>query len=182
MRRRERLAGLLLLVALLAAVNLGRQVYGWFAYADERGALQGLSDRLEVAGLEVMRTQLGADSLRRRIQQMDRELGSRKQSVAAFERFVQDGALPAHLYDAYRAELDGYNRQVQGRNEVFARWKEVVVRNHAAVGRFNGLADSIRSLADRIGEPYFQIPSPVEIAAERGLVPVRGGSGGPESR
>lgn len=171
MRRRQRFASLLLLVALVAVVNLGRQVYGWIAYADERASLQGLSERLEDAGLEVMRTQLSADSLRVQIQAMDSELGGRKQSVASFERFVRDGALPAHLYDAYRTELEGYNRQVQIRNARFARWKEVVVRNHAAVGRYNGLADSIRSLADQIGEPYFQIPSPVELAVKRGLVP-----------
>lgn len=170
MRRRERLASLLLLVLLVAAVKLGQQVYAWLVYADERAALQVLSGRLEDAGLEVMRTQIAADSLRAEIQLMDRELGEQKQTVASFERYLHDGALPAHLYDSYRAELERYNRQVQSRNAVFTRWKDIIVRNHAAVSRYNGLADSIRSLANQIGEPYFQIPSPVELAVQRGLI------------
>ena len=170
MRRRERLTGILLVLGLIVAVKLGQQLYAWFAYADERAALQAISTRLESSGLEVIRTQLAADSLRGDIERMDRELGEKKQVVGSFERHVRDGALPAHLYDAYSAELQSYNRQVEQRNAKFGRWKEIVVRNHAAVGTYNALADSIRTLANRIGEPYFEIPSPVELAVKHGLI------------
>jgi hypothetical protein len=169
-KRRQRLLGLLLLLGIVAATKLGQQLYGWFAYAEERSELQALSTRLEGAGLEVIRTQLGADSLRSEIERMDADLAARKREVGAFERHVRDGALPAHLYESYRTELGAYNRRVEGRNDLFGRWKETVFRNHAAVTRYNALADSIRGLAARIGEPYFQIPSPVELAVERGLI------------
>lgn len=170
MKRRQRVASLLVLVGVLIAFKLSQQLYGWFAYADERVQLQELSVRLEDAGLSVMRTQLGADSLRAEIERMDRRLGEERRAVSAYDRHVRDGALPAHLYDAYRTELERYNRRVEERNALFNRWKEIVGGNHAAVGRYNALADSIRTLATRIGEPYFQIPSPVELAVKRGLV------------
>lgn len=169
-RRRQRLAGLLLLLGIVVATKLGQQLYGWFAYGEERAELQELSVRMEGAGLEVIRTQLGADTLRAEIERLDDDLEARKEAVGAYESHVRDGALPAHLYDAYRAELGEYNRRVESRNALFSRWKEIVFRNHAAVGRYNTLADSIRGLATRIGEPYYQIPSPVELAVEKGLL------------
>ncbi len=170
MKGRQRLGSLLLLLAIVAAAKLGQELYGWFAYADERAELQQLSRRLEDSGLEVIRTQLDADSLRIEIEGMDGDLAERKRSVGAFEGQVRGGALPADLYESYRAELGEYNRRVERRNALFGRWREIVFRNHAAVGRYNSLADSIRTLATRIGEPYFEIPSPAELALEHGIV------------
>src|SRR5690606_13624320 len=117
MRGRQRLGALLLLLAVLLAVKLGQQVYRWFAYDEERAQLQALSTRLEGAGLEVMRTQLGADSLRARIEALDEDLAERKREVGAYDRHVRGGALPSDLYPAYRETLGEYNRRVEGRNE-----------------------------------------------------------------
>src|SRR5690606_27909837 len=98
MRGRQRLGALLLLLAVLLAVKLGQQVYRWFAYAEERAQLQALSARLEGAGLEVMRTQRGADSLRARIEALDEDLAERKREVGAYDRHVRGGAPPSDLY------------------------------------------------------------------------------------
>ena len=53
-------------------------------------------------------------------------------------------------------------------------WREVVNNNHHYVDRYNLLADSMRSVAGRMGEPYYPIRTPAEIATSR-RVPVRGG-------
>ena len=53
------------------------------------------------------------------------------------------------------------------RNDSFHTWQEVLARNRSAVDRYNALADSLRAVADVLGDPYYQVPSPLEAAAER---------------
>jgi hypothetical protein len=171
MSRRERIGGLLLLLAVVVAVRLGTYLFHWYAYAEERGELQALSTRLEEAGVVVVQTQQRSDHLRDEIERIDRELKADERAISAYDRHARDGALPGHLYGSYRADLEAYNRVVGQRNARFERWKEVVVRNHASVNRFNALADSMRAIAAEIGEPYYPIPSPVEVAVERGILP-----------
>jgi hypothetical protein len=171
MIRQGRVAALLLLLGVVATAKLGQSLYRWYAYAGERAQLQVIRAELESVGVEVVRTQLAADSLRARIERMDRELSAAKRAVRGYDLHARDGALPARLYARYRRELDAYNRRVVERNASLDAWSRVVERNHAAVTRFNRLADSIRSIAVGIGEPYFAIPTPAEAALRRGIAP-----------
>jgi hypothetical protein len=171
---RQRLASVLLVLGGVVAIRQGQELFHSYVYADELTRLDRMVNVLEEDGVQVVRTRMRADSLRAIIEEIDRELVKRKEAVSAYDRHVSQGALPSRLYTAYRRELDAYNRRVMERNQVFERWKAVVVENHAAVGRYNSRADTIRALADRIGEPYFRIPSPVEAAAERGILDAGG--------
>lgn len=173
MARRERVIALLLLLTLVVAVKMGDQLYRWYAFADERERLRAWSEQLEEAGAEVIRTQMRADSLREVIRAADAELKAARRAIERYESFAREDALPEHLYGSYRREVDEYNRGVGARNQGFSDWREVVMRNHAAVARYNALVDSIRRTAERIGEPYIAIPSPAEAAARRGVLPAR---------
>jgi hypothetical protein len=59
---------------------------------------------------------------------------------------------------------------VSERNELFADWRATVEANHEHVRRYNRLVDEIREGAARMGEAYFPIPSPAEVAYRRGLL------------
>lgn len=170
---RTRASGLLVVLLGLILLRVGQEGYRWWAYADERDQLRELTARLEEVGFEVVWTQLAADTLRQRIEEADSMLRSARVRVDGYERRAERGTLPTHLYEGYRSELDAYNREARGRNAGVRRWEEVVVRNHAAVTRYNALADSIRTVAAAIGEPYYPVPTPLEVAARRGLVPAR---------
>lgn len=171
MEHRDRLIGVAVIVAALLAAKLGRQVYSWYAHEGERMQIERLSGELEEVGMEVVTTQLAADSLHSVIERMDGGLAVTRRRVESYGRRAVDGALPGRVYDEYRGDLADYNRGVGERNSRFEEWRAVVERNHAAVDRFNHLADSIRGLAIAMGEPYFSIPTPAEIALERGVEP-----------
>lgn len=171
MGNRERVMGLVLFAALLLVGRLGQQTYLWYAHQDERVRIETLSDELENAGMEIVVTQLEADSLHRIISRMDEGLEGTRRHVDSYGGRAVGGMLPPGVYDAYRNELDAYNRRVGERNALYGRWREVLDRNHAAVDRFNGLADSVRGLAAAMGEPYYPIPTPAEIATEAGIAP-----------
>ena len=160
---------LLVVAGLLLAVNLGRQGYRWFAHADERVELRRLGDELEDAALAVVRTQLLADSLRGAIEQADDSLRIERAGIRRIERRAEAFSLPPTLYDEYRRELSRYNRRVETRNARYEEWRTVVEDNHRSVDRYNGLADSMRSLGRQMGEPYLAIPSPAEVALRHGL-------------
>lgn len=160
---------LLVVAGLLLALNLGREVYRWVAFADERDQLRRVGAELDSAALAVMRTQILADSLRVTIRQLDRELETERGALADVERRAEDGGLPPLLYDEYREMLAQYNRKVAARNGGYDRWRGVVTRNHGAVRSYNALADSIRGIGSRMGEPYIAIPSPAEVAVRHGL-------------
>lgn len=160
---------LLLVAAVVVAINVGRQGYRWFAFADEREDLRRLSVELDGVALTVMRTQLVADSLRRVIEAADSDLRSDRGQLTAIEARADGDGLPVALYEEYRRGLERYNRRVASRNVEYERWRGIVDRNHRAVDAYNLLADSIRGLGRRMGEPYISIPSPAEVAVEHGL-------------
>lgn len=153
----------------LLAINLGRQAYRWIAYEEERGELRRLGEALDASALEVMRTQLRADSLRGVIERFDDTLRAERREILAMERRADAFGLPPAIYEEYRSGLAGYNRRVGARNGAYDRWREVVASNHRFVDRYNALADSMRRLGRRMGEPYLAIPSPAEIAVRHGL-------------
>lgn len=171
MRRRERLLGVGVVILLLIMAKVGQQAYRWWAYDEERARIEALSGELEDVAIEVVSSQLMADSLRRQIEQMDEALQVSRSRLATYERHSAGGALPTTVFAPYSRDLERHNRQVVVRNAAFERWREAVQRNHTAVGRYNALADSIRTTAAHIGEPYYSIPTPAEVAVERGIEP-----------
>jgi hypothetical protein len=170
-RMRDRLRIFALLAVVLVAVHAGYGAYRWLAFAEERAQLRALNAQVDSAGFQVIRTQLRVDTLEQRIGGMDRELEEVRSALARFGAHEVDGALPPALHAQYRAEIARYNRRVELRNGWFARWQAAVRNNATAVRRYNRLADSIRSVAARMGEPYYNIPSPVEAAVRQGLRP-----------
>lgn len=165
-------SGFLLLAAgALLAAALAREGWEWYAYADEREALTRITADLDSAALTVMQTQLRADSLRKVIEAADARLRDFRLELDRIERRADGEGLPPAIYDEYRRGLDRYNQHVVARNSEFSLWREVVQRNHGAVDRYNLLADSMRLLGARMGEPYLEIPSPAEVAVKHGLDP-----------
>ncbi|CAN5535813.1 hypothetical protein BH24GEM3_BH24GEM3_09430 [soil metagenome] len=167
----RRAKGLLLILALVVAAQLGRALYRWFEFGEERAQLTALREQVVDAGVEVLRTQARADTLRGRIREEDEALETRRRTIERYSSYARNGGLSAQLYGAYRAELEQFNARVRERNRRADEWAEVVARNQEAVRRYNLLADSIRALAASIGDPYYPVPLPVEAAAERGIIP-----------
>lgn len=165
-----RLRTLLIFLVLLLAVNVGKELYDWRAYAEERTQVVEVRSRLVEAGADVVRTRARLDTLRTVIEGEDRKLEEERRMLRAYGRKADGRALPSHLYEAYRVDLERYNEHVARRNERFQQWEEVIARNHAAVDRYNALADTLRALAAVLGEPYYPVPSPIEAARERGLI------------
>jgi hypothetical protein len=170
MMRRQRLIGFTVLLVFLGLAKLGQQLYRWYAFQDERAEIERLEADLEEAALGVVRTQLRADHLRREVDRDDRELAVRREALDRLERQVVRGPpIPSGVEAGYRRDLRAYNTEVAARNQRFREWLAVVDQNHGYVARYNELADSIRGLAERMGEPYYPIASPAEIAHRSGL-------------
>lgn len=164
----------MVLAALLICVAVGKigtELYRWNASAEERMELQRLGAALEEAGLAVIRTQVEATKRLAEIRQMDRGLRLFRGSISAQERRAVRGRMPDGLYDDYLYSLDSYNGSVAARNRRIEEWREAIARNQSEVDRYNSLADSIRSIATALGEPYFPIPTPAEVAVRNGFVP-----------
>lgn len=158
-------------VAILLAVKVGEQLYRWLAYRDERVQLAALAMELDTVGLSVMTTQLAAESLGTFVKGVDAELDGERRRIARAEERAASGTLTHPEYSRYRAGVRRYNAEVARRNAAFEEWKAVVARNHLAVRRFNLVADSMRALAKRMGEPYYAVPTPAQIAGRHGLSP-----------
>jgi len=169
MRRSERLLAIATVVLLIGAVKLVQYVYDWYAHVEERHRIVELEERLEDAGLGVVRTQMEADSLRLAIEAIDAVLEARREELDGYEQRAERGAISREDERSYREDLASYNHGVRERNELFRRWQATVEENHAYVDRYNELADSVRTLAGRIGDPYYPILSPAEIADRQGL-------------
>lgn len=167
---KQRVRALLGLLLLVVVAKVGAEVYDWLAHADERERLVAMREELLDAGVEVMRTRALLDTLRVEIDGADRVLEQERRALDAYGKKSERGSLPPHLYAAYRADLDRYNRKVARRNETFHRWESAMARNHRSVERYNALADSVRALAAVLGDPAYAVPSPLEAAVERGVV------------
>jgi hypothetical protein len=165
-----RLRALVTFLLLLLAVKVVKELYDWRVHADDRVQLVALRSRLLDAGAEVMRTRAELDTLKQVLDEEDQELERERGALRRFDRESRGGALPAGVYGLYRTELDEYNQHVERRNRRFHEWEQVLARNHAAVDRYNALADSLRAVAAVLGDPYYQVPSPLEAAEERGVV------------
>ena len=67
------------------------------------------------------------------------------------------------------------------RNALYREWRGLVDSNRTYVERYNVIVDSIRAAATAMGEPYYPIPTPAEIAARRGAGAEAGGREDPFS-
>jgi hypothetical protein len=166
-----RLRPLLLLVSVLLFAKLAVEGYRWINYRSERTGLAAMRMRALDLGVEVVRSQARVDTLRRTIDRDDEDLEQKREAVDRYGRYSRGGSLSPERYAAYRRELKAYNEMVEMRNRKFRRWRELRARSTLALESYTRLADSMRALAGRIGDPYYPVPLPIEAAAERGLVP-----------
>ncbi len=167
----QRLQVLVAALLLLLAGKVGKELYDWRAHAGDRARLVAVRGRLLDAGVEIMSTRAELDTLKRVLDREDGALERERRALRAYDRKAEGSALPAHVYEAYRADLERYNEHVARRNESFHAWQSVLARNHSAVDRYNALADSLRAVAEVLGDPYYQVPSPLEAAAQRSAPP-----------
>jgi hypothetical protein len=168
---KERIQVFILFTLALIAFELAHDVYRWYAFSDERAQLRSLVPQVDSAGLAVVRTELQSDSVRARIEAMDRGLEASRDVFSEYDERAMGGGMTQELYQEYRARVATYNRHVAARNAWFAKWQRAVARNRDAVRRYNDLADSSRTIAGRMGELHYNVPSPVEAAVRNGLRP-----------
>lgn len=166
----KRLHPLLFLLLVIAGVKLSEQVYRWLAYGEERAAVKEMREQLVTAGSDIVVLRAASDSMRAVMQAHDAGLEREHRSLQRYNLLARDGTLPPDLYARYRRDLARYNLHVTERNSRLRDWQEVQARYNAAADRYNLLADSIRQLAARMGEPYYAVPTPAEAAIERGVL------------
>ncbi|HEX8695487.1 MAG TPA: hypothetical protein VF746_23950 [Longimicrobium sp.] len=166
----KRLHPLLFLLLVIAGVKLSEQVYRWLAYGEERVAVKGMREQLVTAGADIVVLRAASDSMRAVVQAHDAGLEREHRSLQRYNLLAHDGTLPPDLYARYKRDLARYNLHVTERNARLRDWQEVQARYNGAADRYNLLADSIRQLATRMGEPYYAVPTPAEAAIERGVL------------
>ncbi len=166
----KRIHPLIFLLLVIIGVKLSEQVYRWAAFGDERVRVKELRGSLVEAGAQIVVTREASDSMRGVMEKEDAALEEELRGLRRYDRMARGGALPSEIYGRYRRELDRHNLHVGERNQRLRDWQAILARNHAAVDRYNLLADSIRDIATRMGEPYYAVPTPAEAAMERGLI------------
>lgn len=161
---------LVVLLVVVVAAMIGREVYRWWLFQEEREELVRMRERLVETGVAVVRAETRLDTLRHAVDRMDRVLERDRRALDVYARSAREGTLPPHLYAAYREDLKHYNQKLERRNARYREWEEERARGRAALDHYHALADSIRTLAREVGEPYYPVPSPVEAAVERGVL------------
>ena len=167
----ERARVFFLFSLLLVVMELTHGVYRLFAFEEQRTQLRVLNDMVGDAGVEVIRTQLRADSVRTQLETMDAELEDARELFTALDARATRGRLTAAHAAEYRARVMQYNRRVAVHSFWMGEWERVLADNRQAVRRYNDLADEIRTIAATMGEQHYNIPSPVEAAVKSGLRP-----------
>ena len=167
---KERLQVLLAMLGLIVTFLVGRELYYWVAYREEREEIVALRVQVVDAGARVTTTRQQLDSLRAVLSEVDRRLDREIRVLRGYERRARHRLLPPDVYQEYLRDRTRYEEVLRERNQVMRHVSGVLGDNHTAVGRYNPLADSIRAVAVRIGEPYYRVPLPIEAAAERGIV------------
>ena len=162
----RRIHPLLFVLLVIIGIKLSEQLYRWVAYADERDRVRVYREQLVQAGAEIVRTREESDSMRAVMEAEDAALEQEQTALRRYNRYAPGGTLPTDLYARYKEELDAYNLHVAERNAKLGDWQAILARNHLAVSNYNLLADSVRDLATRMGEPYYAVPTPAEAAME----------------
>lgn len=166
----SRVRPLLFLLLVIVGVKLSDEVYRWAVFGEERALVRTLRHDLVEAGAVIVATRVQSDSMREVMRAEDERLEEERRTLRRYDRMATGGTLPHPVYLRYKRDLDRYNEHVTARNARLRVWQEVLARNHTAVDRYNLLADSVRALALRMGDPYYAVPTPLEAAQERGLV------------
>lgn len=163
---------LLVVLLLVVGVKVGREAHSWLTHGPERARFGEVRERLLDAGVEVVRTRARADTLRVEFERMDRALEPDQSALDAYQERMRSGALSPPGYAAYRDRVLRYNRKVEQLNAQHREVKEARERARRAEDRYHALADSARSLARVLGDPYYATPSPLEAAVKRGVIRV----------
>lgn len=161
---------MLTLLLLVVCVKLSEQLYRWVAFRDERREVGELRERLLDSGAELTLSRAESRRLRQEMEAEDRKLEEERRALERYNRYSTGGYLPTGLYDAYKEELERYNRHVVERNGRLRAYQQSHDRYATAVDRYNARADSVRDLAARMGEPYYSVPTPLEAAVQRGVL------------
>ncbi len=165
-----RLRSLFLILVVVAAAKVVEQVYRYFAFRDERAMVVVLRNGLLDSGAEVMRTKVLSDSLRAMIETEDAALAEELRVLQRYTREARFGGLPPATYEAYRRDFFRYQEHIAVRNERARGLDSIIARNHSAVDRYNALTAQLQGIAARMGDPYYTAPTPLEAAAERGVL------------
>ena len=157
---------LLFVLLVIVGVKASEQLYGYVAYRDERTQVRTLRTELGGAATELVAVRARMDSLHQAIDAQDAELTRELAGLHRFQRQARHRRLPRGLYEEYMARLHEYNLHVESRNLVHREWQQLAGRRDDLAHRYDTLADSIQALAVRMGQPYYQVPGPLEAAAE----------------
>ena len=161
-----------LLFVLLAfvGVKLSEQLYRYVAFRDERAQVAVLRDRLLDAGaaLEVARGEHRA--AREALEAQDELLEQERRGLMRLQRAVESGPVSEAQYAGYRTALETYNHHVVDRNGRYQSYQDIRDRWVGSVESYTSLADSVRQIAARMGEPYYSVPTPLEAAVARGVI------------
>ena len=161
---------MLLVLLVVVGVKLSEQLYRWVAFRDERQQVGELRERLLDSGAELTLSRNESRRLRQQMETEDRKLEDERRSLMRYNRYSTSGYLPTGLYDAYKEDLERYNRHVVERNGRLRAYQQSHDRYATAVDLYNARADSVRDLATRMGEPYYAVPTPLEAAVKRGVL------------
>ena len=124
----EHLRFLLVLFLGVVALLVGRETYRWFRYADERNALLAMEPVIRQAGAEAVATRTETDSLRARVDSLNRDLDRRGEGLRRYGRIAVNGLLPPDVYQRYAADRREYERVLALREERYAAWKNAYDR------------------------------------------------------
>ena len=155
---------LLFVLLVVVGLKLSEQLYALVAFRDERAQARDLRERLLETGTELVAIRGEFDTYKQRLEAEDAKL---QRELATLRRFTRMGPLTAQVYDRYERERLRYNLHVEERNNIAREWEASARRHEASAQRYNLLADSLQALAVRMGEPYYQVPTALEAAAER---------------
>ena len=161
---------MLLVLLAVIGIKLSEQLYRWAAFRDERRQVGEMRERLLDSGAELTLSRAESRKQRLAMEEDDRKLEAERRSLMRYNRYSNGGFLPTALYDAYKEELERYNRHVVERNGRLRAYQQAHDRYAAAVDLYNARADSVRAIAARMGEPYYAVPTPLEAAVQRGVL------------
>jgi hypothetical protein len=161
-----------LLFVLLAVIGVkaSEQLYRYVAFRDERQQVAVLQERLLDAGAQLELARGEHHAAREALEGEDRRLERERQRLMRLQRAVEEGPFSVAQYDQYRNALETYNRHVVERNGRSQSYQGVRDRWVTSVESYVSLADSVRELAHRMGEPYYSVPTPLEAAVARGVI------------
>jgi hypothetical protein len=166
----SRIVGLVFFIGLVATVQIVEHLFRWYVHRDERVELAALREELIDVGAEMIETQLAIEQIRAAIVELDANGYGPRIAVYPAGRYHGRTSESASAAPRDVAVVDEHRRaRVLERNRHLDELNGVVARRNSAAARYYLLADSIRSVAERVRDPYFAIPLPAEAATARGI-------------